>query len=190
MQSYHNNEHYLNSASVAKRPAPPARRRGFADMKQFDDSPEPPPRKVLASTAAAERRANSIANSPCIEIYPGFEQPLRLSVETEAAIRIGFIRSSECCVCTMEINCIQDARFVLCPVCRTITPLDTNNEELSDHRSIRSDDTECSFGVGLGFVGGEFLNRKPAPLACPASAYSSSSSLEEVDGEEALELFQ
>lgn len=183
MQSYQNilypNSHYVRrSASTAV-----ARRRGLADMPYDDDCSEPPLRKVLPASAA-ERRATAIAKSPCIEIYPGFEQPLRLSVETEAAIRVGFIRSAECCVCTLEINCIQDARFILCPVCHTITPLDDNIDASSDHLSTESEDTECSFGVGLGFVGGD--NRKPAP--CPPSPSSSSSSL--VEGEEALDLFQ
>lgn len=136
-----------------------------------------------APSSLSSRRARSLACSPCVEIYPGFEQRLRLSAETEEAILTGFVRTSECCVCKLEISCIQDARFVLCPVCRTITPL--GDDVLADHLYFTPEGTEASFGIGLGFISSGCDNRKPPPAAYPASA-SSSSSLED---EEALELF-
>ena len=78
----------------------------------------------------------------CIEVYPGFEQPLRLSVETLDAIRMGFTRNVGCQLCTLEVGCIQDARYVLCPVCYTVTPLDFDVAA----------DCGSNFGIGLGFI--------------------------------------
>lgn len=74
-----------------------------------------------------------------VELYPGFEQPLRLSSETQSAISCGFTRVTVCMSCTVEVHCIQDAKYLLCPVCQSITPLDDCEESVS-------------FGVGLGFI--------------------------------------
>ena len=77
------------------------------------------------------------------EISPGMRVPLRGAAETMDAVRIDFYTPCTCLICDDESDnnknslmfCIQDAEYVLCPVCKSVTPL-----------------SEHGFGVGLGFT--------------------------------------
>ena len=106
-----------------------------------------------------------------IEISPGIEMPLRGSVETQQAIARNFTVRVNCINCTLEVNCIRDAEYILCPMCYCVSPLglsgstsssnnhnhnnSVSNVELFDDDDNADDHRERSFGVGLGYVDDE-----------------------------------
>jgi hypothetical protein len=75
-----------------------------------------------------------------IQVYPGLSLPLRGSNETQPAISTGFICALLCLECTLQIFCIKDAEYVICPLCHFVTPLEFMGLRLPN-----------SHGVGLGF---------------------------------------
>jgi hypothetical protein len=86
-----------------------------------------------------------------IEIAPGILEPLRGSEETWRAIQADFYRPATCVACGCGNGCddttlfvIQDARYVLCPACKVVGPVDNDDgDETSGGRG---------GGVGLGFT--------------------------------------
>jgi len=96
-------------------------------------APPPPPQ-------LPPRFSSSNIVGQTIEISPGVILPLRGAVETWECIKQDFFVPATCFSCTSEVCCIQDASFVLCPVCRVVGPLDEGSG------------SGCgSGGVGLGF---------------------------------------
>jgi hypothetical protein len=77
---------------------------------------------------------------PIIEVAPGIELRLRGSQETWEAIARDFYVPGLCLGCSETIFVIQDAAYLLCPTCRTVSPMDGTFER-----------PEIS-GVGLGFT--------------------------------------
>ena len=73
-----------------------------------------------------------------IEIAPGVTANLRGATETWACIRNDFFLPTTCFACELEMCCILDASFVLCPHCKVISPLEGNEAP--------------NGGVGLGFT--------------------------------------
>ncbi|CAB9526418.1 Receptor-type guanylate cyclase gcy [Seminavis robusta] len=71
-----------------------------------------------------------------VEIEPGVFRTLRGKDETLHAMECGFMIDLSCMVCTMHVSCIADAEFVLCPVCKSVSPIVNN--------------TGNGGGVGLG----------------------------------------
>jgi hypothetical protein len=97
------------------------------------------------------RAFRSIPNAPDvtdrkIEVYPGAFMRLRGADETWNAIKYDFYMPCMCICCNLTLFCIQDAIFVLCPACRSVSPLDGVILDGYDG------------GVGLGFTIGE-LNK-------------------------------
>ena len=87
---------------------------------------------------------SNYSNGPSIEVAPGEFLPLRGAIETWKAVQCDYYIPSTCFACSDTIFCIQDARFVLCPMCRVVSPIDIENA---------ADEASCStFGVGLGFT--------------------------------------
>jgi hypothetical protein len=78
--------------------------------------------------------------SKTIEIMPGLRVPLRGAEETWNCIEQDFFSPVTCFGCSIELCCIQDASYVLCPVCRVVGPMDTG-----------AGDFGSTVGVGLGF---------------------------------------
>ena len=74
-----------------------------------------------------------------LEIEKGKLERLRGSKEMMQALNVGYVRQVDCLCCPCHMVCIADAAMVLCPNCRSISPI-----ELSAHPSM-----EC-YGVGLG----------------------------------------
>jgi len=134
------------------------------DSSPFDDSfnnlifqPEDDAVNLDASSITTAGRRNSLDNSSLmpvrqqqkqkrrgsieravIDVQPGMNQPLRLALETKAALEKGFVRQGICASCEVPMSCIQDAKFMLCPLCRYITALDCEDKS--------------AFGIGLGVV--------------------------------------
>jgi hypothetical protein len=76
-----------------------------------------------------------------IEVAPGWHLRLRGADETVNAIENDFYTSCECTCCELTVFCIQDADYVICPVCREVSPVSTNETENYGRVG----------GVGLGF---------------------------------------
>lgn len=76
-----------------------------------------------------------------IEVFPGVEMALRGSVETQAAITRNFIATASCMDCTLQLQCIRDAEYVLCPLCHCVSPMELSCSSVM----------QGAFGVGLGF---------------------------------------
>jgi hypothetical protein len=74
-----------------------------------------------------------------VEISPDVWVRLRGADETWACIEQDYFCPVTCFGCTLELCCIQDADFVLCPVCRVVSPM--------NGLGVREDG-----GVGLGFT--------------------------------------
>lgn len=85
--------------------------------------PVPPMRE---QHAPAPSRQAQHPNEMMIEIQPGFSLPLRGAQETTRAVEINFVVLATCMVCTVQAKCIADAEYVLCPVCRSVSPIEAN----------------------------------------------------------------
>lgn len=59
---------------------------------------------------------------PQIEICPGMFIPLRGSEETWRALKNGKTESVDCFCCQVKLLCVVDAKYVLCPECRVVSP--------------------------------------------------------------------
>jgi hypothetical protein len=74
-----------------------------------------------------------------VQVAPGVTAPLRGSRETWKAIQDDFYMPGMCLVCDVTLFVIQDAGYVLCPDCRTVSPMEGDFID------------RVSAGVGLGF---------------------------------------
>lgn len=74
-----------------------------------------------------------------IQVAPGVKVPLRGSEETWEAINEDFYVPCICIGCQTTLCVIQDAAYLLCPSCRTISPMEGH---FVDHTLA---------GVGMGF---------------------------------------
>lgn len=75
-----------------------------------------------------------------IEIAPGMMARLRGADETWAAVENDYYIPTQCFCCQLDICCIMDANFVLCPQCKVVSPLEGCAQPGFDG------------GVGLGFT--------------------------------------
>ena len=76
-----------------------------------------------------------------VEISPGVVVPLRGAAETRECVKRDFFIPTQCVSCQLEdLFVVQDAAYVLCPVCRVVNPLTTPT---ADHEY---------GGLGLGFT--------------------------------------
>mmetsp|Transcript_30550 Transcript_30550/g.63791 ORF Transcript_30550/g.63791 Transcript_30550/m.63791 type:complete len:439 (-) Transcript_30550:400-1716(-) len=77
-----------------------------------------------------------------VEISPGVQVKLRGAAETKECVRRDFFLPTKCFSCDLEMFCIQDAAYVLCPQCRVVNPLTEVDEGQEG----------CEGGLGLGFT--------------------------------------
>jgi hypothetical protein len=63
-----------------------------------------------------------------IQISSGVHVPLRGVEETGECIVRDFSLFSTCLGCTVDVFCIQDANYVLCPVCQVVSPAGGNTD--------------------------------------------------------------
>jgi hypothetical protein len=71
---------------------------------------------------------------------------LRGSRETWAAVRNDFIVPCTCLCCETLIFCIANAEYIICPNCRVISRVHSEEEEATTNDATNND------GVGLGFT--------------------------------------
>ena len=81
----------------------------------------------------------SAAAAPQIEIAPGIMARLRGAQETWSCVENDFYLPTTCFCCSSDLFCIMDANYVLCPMCKVVSPLEGCA-------------TGMDGGVGLGFT--------------------------------------
>ena len=92
---------------------------------QADNKKQPPP---------------PISKPVYIKIAPGLTARLRRAQETYACIAKDFYIPTSCADCSASLFCIQDANYVLCPLCKVVGRLEGGA------------DLEYDGGIGIGFT--------------------------------------
>jgi hypothetical protein len=96
---------------------------------------------------------------PMYEVSPGVRERLRGALETWSYLQRDFYIPTSCKSCSVELTCIKNVDYVLCPTCQLITPIDTLPEAGGG-------------GLGLGFTVEDLrrweLGRNPAVAAYSA----------------------
>jgi hypothetical protein len=115
--------------------APPSHQYSSSSSSQTLKSPPSPSPVVEEDEEEICRARRETYNHTTVEIAPGVYEILRGSVETTQAMQCGAITQVRCCCCTQTVQCIEDAAFFICPICRVISQV-----------------PHGSWGVGLGFV--------------------------------------
>ena len=83
-----------------------------------------------------------------LEISPGVWMSLRGADETWNAIMNGAYCPTKCLMCSLNLLCILDAEYVLCPECRVVGPI--GDDEFGMRAEMLGSDIK-PHGVGLGF---------------------------------------
>ncbi|CAB9499332.1 expressed unknown protein [Seminavis robusta] len=78
-----------------------------------------------------------------VEIAPGVRVPLRRTHETMRAIAKDYYQEASCFGCSIDIFCIADVSYVICPKCKIISPV---SGEYFEGRKLKR------YGLGLGFT--------------------------------------
>ena len=94
--------------------------------------------------SSSDMRPSSANQNPQelkVEISPNVWVRLRGADETWACVEQDFFMPVVCFGCSSELCCIQDADFVLCPMCRVVSPMNGI-----------VDAGTSEGGVGLGFT--------------------------------------
>jgi hypothetical protein len=84
-----------------------------------------------------------------VEISPGIRDRLRRTQETLEAVAHGFYAPVTCFACTMHLYAIANVRYLVCPVCKSISPADVGE---FDETAATSQQQLDRHGVGLGFT--------------------------------------
>ena len=58
-----------------------------------------------------------------LEVSPGVFLPLYGAKETMAAFDSGSLIPASCMICEMDLQCVEAAEYVLCPVCKVVSPV-------------------------------------------------------------------
>ena len=116
------------------------------------------------NTAHARRSSRRSNNTPLvravsckmIQVAPGEYMRLRGAHETWRAVQQDFYVPGTCICCQETLFCIQDAVFVVCPICDVVSPSQPGKILISDG---------YNGGVGLGFVMEELIQWQNEILA-------------------------
>ena len=103
--------------------------------------------KYAYSKASQRTLKKPVPQETQVEVSPGVFLPLRGSEETLKALRQGDTTVLQCFLCQVELCCVCDCEWVLCPDCRTLTPVSSDPTD-SLHKSLP--DLRHPHGVGLG----------------------------------------
>ena len=108
-----------NSSPTPSSPPPECPRPGVAFCSLCANDP------VVAKIAALDGKPTaSAAPVTQIEIAPGVTTHLRGTQETLRAIEKDFYMPTRCFCCQLDLLCIMDANYVLCPDCRVVSPME------------------------------------------------------------------
>jgi hypothetical protein len=111
----------------------------YASRKRLSDAELPAFVSGATSVSSSYCSDRKMKAGKMIEVSPGQFLRLRGAEETWKAIHQDFFMPCGCLCCNITIFCIQDADCVLCPICKTINPMDYANGDGEG-------------GVGLGFT--------------------------------------
>jgi len=112
----HSMDYGHNEASLGRRNTESSRRHSLSCGKEYIRQPR-----------YSERQQDSDHEDngrPLVEVSPGCLVPLRGSAETKDAARSGNTKLAMCFVCSLNLVCISDAQMVMCPACRTVSPVE------------------------------------------------------------------
>ena len=139
----------------------PAGRRNHAPTSFYDSAYD----DVIARKQAAygggggggppqpHRPARNPSNDTMVELGPGVYARLRGAQETWSCIEHDFHIPVVCFACSLELCCIQDASYVLCPSCKTVSPIENApHHERNGHFAGAGNGVGENGGVGLGFT--------------------------------------
>jgi len=142
------------------------------EEEEFRGSPRTVFHTNLHGMAEVKNRDNSYSSKTqeapkgpkMVEISPGFRVRLRGAAETRDCIAMDLFTPSLCFACNLDMFCIQDACYVLCPSCRVVNPVSCVDRNFS------------SGGLGLGFTFEELASIKrdlaqQSPRSRCASSY-------------------
>jgi hypothetical protein len=107
------------------------------DLARYHDSAHR--NNTIAFTDASKRTTTPSS----IQIAPGQFLRLRGADETWKAVRCDFYKPCECSHCWTTIFCMNDVDYVLCPICREVSPVPRDDDAAMTH---------AKGGVGLGFT--------------------------------------
>jgi hypothetical protein len=116
--------------------------RNVGQHRQPQPSRFPPSERWVTNLTEGAR--NTPADTAVIvQIAPGVQAPLRGTKETYQAISKDFYSNVTCFGCSLEMCCIADAAYIVCPECKVISPLEGC---VFEGKEIRRR------GLGLGFT--------------------------------------
>eukprot|EP00797_Seminavis_robusta_P029891 Sro60_g034690.2 (676) ;mRNA; r:71874-74666 len=104
--------------------------------KQTKDGKNDPPRKPERGPEDPAKPHDTIL----IEVFPGVSEKLRRAKETEEAVAADFYTPATCFSCNLDLFCISDVKYFICPECRCVSPLDETSNGIRDRQ-----------GVGIAF---------------------------------------
>ena len=84
-----------------------------------------------------------------VQVVPGYSLPLAGLQESIAAYQRQAIEETICEVCQTELFCIDSASMVLCPVCRSFSPICTNAAAAGTNEIGSSQSSSKQLGLGL-----------------------------------------
>lgn len=140
-------------------PSPIASKRIESSQFEVDGLPPPLPLERTpsqSSTTKVAARSNR-STGPLVEITPGDFQVLRGHKETLEYVRREQVASTVCLCCNDTIYAINDAALVVCPTCRSITPMQSSS----------SADSGSADGLALGFTTYEWFEVQREALNMP-----------------------
>ena len=99
--------------------------------------------RASAKAAAYQNEAGSSSAHTMVPIAPGVNARLRGANETYHCIEQDFFVPVVCFACNLDICCIQDADYVICPACKVVSPLEPDAKMSAASKELT---------VGLGFT--------------------------------------
>ena len=99
----------------------------------------------IAAFDTSDKSKKPVSNKMTVEIAPGVHARLRGAEETWNAVQNDFYLPTQCFCCSLDLCCIMDASFVLCPECKVVSPVPGCD-------SITGEGGSLDGGVGLGFT--------------------------------------
>jgi hypothetical protein len=111
-----------------------------------------------SSTNNTYRRARPAPQPVEVEVSPGEFMPLRGSDETLEAIEMGYARIVTCFACSASLACVPDCELVICPDCRVISPICSEQDD-DDRKMAHRNDSP----FGCWEVGNDYYNQASPP---------------------------
>lgn len=102
--------------------------RGVGGFGSFgDDEPSPLVSSSSPPMSTSRSRPCGPEDDIYLEVFPGMQERLRRTKETKDAIERDFYTPGTCCACNMDLFCIADVAYFICPTCKTINPFQNND---------------------------------------------------------------